>query len=89
MGGSDTHYYSGDEVRVGDRATTGAWHGFVVFVLASGSFDPRFRPADWSYLGRGFMVQFDEVRSVFYRRAEPDLFLASVAEPPLHPTAAD
>lgn len=77
MQGSDTHYYSGDDIRAGDRVRCAEWTGRVTFVLGTGSFGPGFSPADWSYLGRGFMVEYDQAGLVFAERAEEDLELVA------------
>ncbi len=80
MQGTDTRYCTGDEIRAGDRVRCAAWTGRVVFVLASGSFAPGYTSADWSYLGRGFMVEYDQVGLVFDERADEDLELVERAE---------
>ena len=38
-----------------------------------------FDPADWSYLGRGFMVQYDQAGLVFNETADEDLELVARA----------
>ena len=81
MGGSDTHYCSGDDIRAGDRVRCGDWAGVVVFVLGTGSFAPGFNPADWSYLGRGFMVEYDQAGLVFAVAADADLELVARGGP--------
>ena len=78
--GSDTHYCWGEEIRAGDRVRCAGWSGVVVFVLGTGSFAPGYRPAEWSYLGRGFMVNYDEAGLVFSEQADEDLELVSRAE---------
>jgi hypothetical protein len=75
MGGSDTHYCSGQEIRVGDHVTSADWSGIIVFVLASESYAPGYPAEEWSYLGRGFMVEFDRMGPVFYDVADGDLVL--------------
>jgi hypothetical protein len=79
--GSDTRYCSGDDIRAGDRVRCGDWTGRVVFVLGTGSFALGFRPADWSYLGRGFMAEYDQAGLVFSEKADADLELVARAEP--------
>jgi hypothetical protein len=81
VGGSDTHYCSGDDIRAGDRVRCAAWTGRVAFVLGTGSFAAGYSPADWSYLGRGFMVEYDQAGLVFAERADTDLVLVARAEP--------
>jgi hypothetical protein len=75
----NTHYASGDEIRVGDRVAAGAWSGVVVFVLGTAAFAPGHDPAAWSYLGRGVMVEFEQVGLVFYNTVEADLVLLARA----------
>ena len=79
--GTDTHYCSGDEIRAGDRVRCADWTGRVVFVLATGSFAPGYTSDDWSYLGRGFMVEYDQTGLVFEEQADEDLELVARAEP--------
>lgn len=76
----DTHYCSGDEIRVGDRVRCGDWTGVVVFVLGTGSFGARYKSEDWSCLGRGFMVEYDQVGLVFSEQADEDFELVGRAE---------
>ena len=81
MQGSDTHYCSGEEIRAGDLVKCADWSGRIVFVLGNGSFAPGYSPADWSYLGRGFMAEYDKAGLVFSDRADEDLVLVARAEP--------
>jgi hypothetical protein len=79
--GSDTRYCSGDAIRAGDRVRCADWTGVVVFVLGTGSFAPGYSPAVWSYLGPGFMVEYDQVGLVFSEDADEDLELVARPEP--------
>ncbi len=81
MDGSDTHYCSGNDIRAGDRVRCADWTGVVVFVLGTGSFAAGYSPADWSYLGRGFMAEYDQAGLVFSEQADSDLVLVARAEP--------
>jgi hypothetical protein len=81
MGGSDTQYASGDDIRAGDRVRNGDWTGVVVFVLGTGSFAPGYPPSEWEYLGRGFMVEYDQVGLVFSEEADSEVVLVGRAEP--------
>ncbi len=81
MEGSDTHYCSGDEIQAGDLVRSADWTGRVVFVLGTGSFSPGYSLADWSYLGRGFMAEYDQAGLVFSEQADEDLVLVARAEP--------
>ena len=80
MGGSDTRYWSGDDIRPGDRVRCAAWTGRVVFVLGTGAFASGYEPAEWSYLGRGFMVDYDQAGLVFSEFADADLELVARTE---------
>jgi hypothetical protein len=79
--GSDTHYCSGEDIRAGDVVRCAAWSGRVVFVLGTGSFAAGYTPADWSYLSRGFMVEYDQAGLVFADEADEDLELVARAGP--------
>jgi hypothetical protein len=68
-------------MRAGDRERYADWTGVVVFVLGTGSFAAGYSPADWSYLGRGFMVAYDQAGLVFSEQADEDLELVARAEP--------
>jgi hypothetical protein len=81
MDDSDTHYCSGEEIRPGDRVRCGNWTGVVVFVLGTGSFAPGYSPADWSYLGHGVMVEYEQAGLVFAEQADEDLVLVGRGEP--------
>src|SRR5689334_5242591 len=74
---SVTRYHSGDDVQAGDRVRYGTWTGRVVFVLGNGSFAPGYNPTAWSYLGRGFMVEYDQAGLVFAEQADEDLVLVA------------
>ena len=80
MDGSATHYFSGEEIRAGDRVRCAEWTGEIVFVLGTGSFADGFIEADWSYLGRGFMANYEQVGWVFTEQSDADLILVARAE---------
>ena len=71
--GLDTHYCSGDDIRIGDRVRCADWTGVIVFVHGTG-YNP-----DWSYLGRGFMADYDKAGLVFSEQADEDLELVARA----------
>lgn len=77
----DTHYHSGDRIRAGDHVRACEWTGVVVFVLGDGSFLEGYDPADWSYLGRGHMIKYDQAGLVFAEEAGEDLVLVRRAAP--------
>jgi hypothetical protein len=75
--GSDTHYCSGEEIRVGDRVRSADWTGVVVFVLGTRAFAAEYPSEHWSYLGRGFMIEYDRAALVFAHSADEDLELVA------------
>jgi hypothetical protein len=79
--GSDTHYCSGNDIRVGDQVHCANWSGVVMFVLGTGSFASGYDPADWLHLGSGFMVEYGRVGLVFSEQADEDLVLVARAKP--------
>lgn len=81
MTGTDTHYCSGEEIRAGDQVRCADWTGTVVFVLGTRSFTVAYSEMEWSYLGRGFMVEYDQAGLVFSEYADEDLELVSRALP--------
>lgn len=68
----DTHYASGEPIRAGDRVRNGEWTGVVVFVLGTGDFAPGYDPAEWAYLGRGFMTQYEQAGLAFAGAADEE-----------------
>jgi hypothetical protein len=72
---SDTHYCSGEDIRVGDRIMHGPWRAEVVFVLASHSFSEGFREEDWSFLGKGFMINSEAMGLMHCETADEDTTL--------------
>ena len=89
MDGSDTRYCSGDDIRAGDRVRCSDRTGVVAFVLGTGSFAAGYSPADWSYLGHGFMIEYDQVGLVFSEQSDEDLVLVARAYPGLSPSGRD
>ena len=81
MGGSDTHYSSGEDIRPGDRVRSGDWAGVVVLVLGIRSAASGYAPAEWAHMGRGFLVEYDRAGLVFADSADADLELVARAEP--------
>lgn len=79
MPNSDTHYCSGDAIQAGDRVTCAAWTRVVLFVNGSESFADGDTSEDWSYLGRGFMIEYDQAGWVFSEEANEDLELVARA----------
>ena len=77
MAGLDIHYQSGEEIQVGDRIDYAGQPGTVVFVLGTRSFAPGFPEKDWSYLGRGFMVDVQGMGLIHFEEADEDLTLSA------------
>ena len=82
MNGPATHYHSGEEIRAGDQVTCGRWSGRVAFVLGTASFAEGYAEADWAYLGRGFMIECDQVGLVFSNESDEDLVLTARGSSP-------
>jgi hypothetical protein len=72
---SATHYLSGEAILAGDRVQCAPWTGVVVFCIGNNSFAEEFDPENWSYLGRGFMIEYIEAGLVFSEWADEDLVL--------------
>ena len=71
----DSHYQSGEEIRAGDWIELAGVPGRVVFVLETESYSPGFTAENWSYLGRGFMIESASMGLVFQVAADEDLTL--------------
>ncbi|MGL4419020.1 MAG: hypothetical protein ACRCZF_00005 [Gemmataceae bacterium] len=72
---SDTHYCNGEPILPGDHVRFAAWTGRVLFILGTGLFADGYLPSDWSYFGRGFMIDYDAAGLVFAETANEDLIL--------------
>ena len=71
----DTHYATGEPIRIGDRVSVGDWIGVVVFVIGTGQYAEGF-DAGWAYLGRGFMIDYDKAGLVFADEAGEEVLLS-------------
>ena len=71
----DTHYATGEPIRIGDRVSVGDWIGVVVFVIGTNQYAEGF-DSDWAYLGRGFMVDYDKAGLVFAEEADEEVLLS-------------
>lgn len=71
----DTHYPSGEPIRAGDRVRGDGGTGVVGFVLGTGDFAPGYDPAEWAYLGRGFMTNYEQAGLVFAESADDVVLL--------------
>ncbi len=82
MSNDSCHYWSGEEVRLGDHVqlgtkSTSSILGKVVFVIDRNEFASDFPRRDWLYLKKGFMVQFNDGNLIHYEQPEEDLKLLS------------
>lgn len=68
-------YYSGSDIHAGDIVRYAGVPAVIVFVNDLGEFLPGFTAADWSYLGSGFMVQYEDGALVYLDEADEDLEL--------------
>ena len=73
-------YASGEAIHVGDRVAIAPGKsadrcGTVVFVLGRNEFSPGFSEEQWRYLGKGFIVKFDDGTLVHYTKSESDMEL--------------
>jgi hypothetical protein len=70
-------YSSGDPILLGDRICWANKLGIVVFVIETRSYSTAFPESDWSYLGRGFMLDVEGVGLVHEHEANGDLKLVA------------
>jgi hypothetical protein len=69
-------YADGRPVRLGDVVTLGEGRtGEVVCAIDDDAYAEGFSKADWGYLARGALIQFQAYGLIHYRQAEPDLVL--------------
>jgi hypothetical protein len=62
---------NGRLIRLGDRvAIRGGIDGVVVFSLDTGEFSPDFPKNDWSYLGRGIMIQTKQAGLIHLEKSD-------------------
>jgi hypothetical protein len=74
----DMNYPNGVEARLGDVVQLGeseVHRGVVVGSLDRNEGSRQFPAKDWSYLGRGILVNFDGLGLIHYREPEPTLVL--------------
>lgn len=74
-------YPSGDDIRIGDRIMCASSPGLVAFVIASRSFSAEYPEEQWSYLGRGFMIETERYGLIHLDEADEDLVLIERAQP--------
>jgi hypothetical protein len=67
-------YEDGRTVRVGDRLkTSDGIYGVVVCSLDTEEYSERFPASEWSYLGKGILLESPEVGIVHYPDPPPGL----------------
>jgi hypothetical protein len=70
-------YASGDDVVIGDRVDYAGRR--VVIILDTDSFSSSFPQSEWSYLGRGFMLEVGGYGLVHLEQSDQDLRLVARA----------
>lgn len=74
------NYADGRRVNVGDIVGLGEDKaGVVVCCVSDGIYTEKYPETAWSYLKRGFLVEFPTYGLIFYDEAEDDLELVSCA----------
>ena len=76
---SDTHYITGEEIRIGDIVEVAGARGTVAFVVKTGQYSDKFPKAVWDYLGEGFMVESQKYGLVHHPHADEDFVLVQRA----------
>ena len=71
----DTHYATGEPIRIGYRVSVGDGIGVVVFVIGTNQYAEGF-DSDWAYLGRGFMIDYDKWGLCFSEEAGEQVLLS-------------
>jgi len=66
-----------DSLRPGARIRCAAWTGVIVFTNTLRAYSDGYTESDWSYFGRGFMVDYDQAGLVFEREPNEDHSLES------------
>lgn len=65
---------SGRLIRLGDRVSIGGgMNGIVVVSIDTDEFSPEFPKADWEHLGRGVMVETEQVGLVHLANTDEDV----------------
>jgi hypothetical protein len=70
------NYWDGQEARIGDRVRLGSEvEGVVVCSIDRGEYKGEHSEAQWGYLGKGVMVQFEKYGLIHYSEPDEDLVL--------------
>lgn len=73
-------YADGEEIRLADQVSLGHARGVVVAVIAENAYMEGYLASDWSYLGQGVLVIFDQYGLLHYPCIEQDVRLVSRAD---------
>ena len=72
---------NGRLIRLGDRVAIGRnMDGVVVFSLDTNEFSPAFPAEQWSYLGKGVMIETNQAGLVYLEESDEDV--AIIETPP-------
>ena len=72
-------YASGEDIRIADRISLAGRPGRIAFVIDTRSFSAEYPEKEWSYLGRGFMIDAAGYGLVHLEAADEDLVLVERA----------
>lgn len=73
-------YADGNEVKLGDEVElSDGGKGVVVFSIDTDEYSPEYPKAQWSYLKRGVMVNFEKYGAIHYEEPEPGMKLIARA----------
>jgi hypothetical protein len=74
------YYFDGQEARIGDRVRLGNdVNGVVVCSIDRGEYAGEHSEAQWGYLGKGVMIQFEKYGLIHYAEPDEDLVLVDRA----------
>lgn len=73
------NYPNGEQARLGDKVRLGDAEGVVVACIDTDEYTFAHSKAQWSYLGRGALIEFPRYGLIHYEQAEPDLQLVARA----------
>ncbi|MGF1528204.1 MAG: hypothetical protein ACFCBW_15605 [Candidatus Competibacterales bacterium] len=74
-------YPNGDLAHIGDRVRLGNEEGIVVCSIDTEEYSEEHPKEQWSYLGKGVMVEFRKFGLIHYEEPENDLRLIARAKP--------
>jgi hypothetical protein len=70
------NYWDGQEARIGDKVRLGdEVNGVVVCSIDRSEYEGEHSEAQWGYLGKGVMIQFEKYGLIHYAEADEDLVL--------------